>query len=82
MNIKVYDNEGKTFDRYTVVYLEIRDAGGLYSARGMSTDPYSPLGFCQMTSAQLGPHLGKEIEFKDLPPGCRRVVDLDLGRTT
>ena len=88
MNIKIFDNGGKTFDRYTVIYLDTPYYEGaflyseniyIYEARGMSKNPYHPQGFGQMCAAQLGPHLGSEIGFDDLPEDCQRLVRSDLG---
>ena len=82
MKIKaIYDNGGKTFDRYTVVYDELeqrRTEGNLYSCLGMSEQPFAPQGFGQHGSAQMGGHLGKRIKFDDLPKDCQRAVNQDL----
>ena len=78
--IRCYDNGGKTLDRYTVIYLNDPERGlNLYSARGMSTDPYHGIG--TMCSAAPGAHLGKRIKLDDMPPACRQVVANDLGAT-
>jgi len=77
MKIKIYDNGGETFDRYTVVYLD-SNLYELFSCLGMSERPYSPLGYCQHGSCTDGPHLGKEIDFEDLPEECQRAVRNDL----
>lgn len=76
--IKCYDNGGKTFDRYTVVFLECPETGGAYSALGMSYNPFHPQGFGQHCSAMLGRHLGKRILFENLPHDCKEVVKRDL----
>lgn len=45
-NIRFYDNNGKTFDRYTVVYMDQPEyQAGTYAARGMSEYPFYPQGF-------------------------------------
>ncbi len=82
--IKCYDNGGKTFDRYTVVYLDepesYRNPQGktLYEARGMSEHPFHPQGFGQACTAAPGKHLGKLIQFSDLPPDCQKLVKQDM----
>jgi hypothetical protein len=84
MQIQIYDNEGKTFDRYTVVYMdEPEDHQGLLACVGMSEHPFHPQGFGMHSSASPGLHLGKRISFRDLPPDCQRIVlrDLDTGKT-
>lgn len=71
--LRVYDNGGKTFDRYTI--LPPRWAGedyrervrGSWVAIGASESPFHPQGFGQHTSAMPGPHLGKRIKWADLP---------------
>lgn len=77
MNVlRVYDNGGETFDRFTVYYST--DFGnGHFECRTMSENPFHPQGFGQMCSGQLGLHNGKEIEFDDLPAPCRKLVLMD-----
>lgn len=76
MNIKIYDNNGKTCDRYTVVFLDEKEkAKNTYTCIAMSETPFHPQGFCQYSTAMLGRHLGKKIEFKDLPSDCQKVVN-------
>lgn len=80
MGIEIYDNGGKSIDRYTVVYLdEPERRPGLFAARAMSQDPCHPQGFGQYCTAMPGRHLGRRIGFKDLPPACQRLVHSDLG---
>ncbi len=76
MNIRIYDNGGKTFDRFTVIFMDEKESQGLYGARGMSEDPFH--GFGQYCSAMPGRHLGKRIRFEDLPKPCQQVVMNDL----
>ena len=65
MNIlKIYDNEGETFDRYTVVFDEKHN--GLYECLGLSEHPSHPQGFSQWSNCMIGNHLGKEISFDEL----------------
>lgn len=76
-NVNIYDYGERSFDRFTAVYLDNPDGIG-YMARGMSERPCSPLGFGQMCVAMDGPHLGKNISFKDLPIDCQKLVINDL----
>ena len=65
MNIlKIYDNEGETADRYTVVINEVHN--GLYECLGLSEHPSHPQGFSQWSDCMLGSHLGKEVKFEEL----------------
>lgn len=78
LKIKCYDNGGKTFDRYTVIYLSQPTTNGRYAAVGMSKNPFHPQGFGQHTEAIPGSHLGKVIPFESLPQDCQAVVKNDL----
>lgn len=75
--VRVYDNGGATFDRFTAVYLDRPERGGLYAARGMSEDPFHPQGFGQATTAADGPHLGKRVPLAALPEAVQRAIYLD-----
>lgn len=80
-HVKIYDNGGKSFDRYTAVYMQFPEGRGLYAARGMSERPYHPQGFGQYCTAMPGRHLGRRIAFDALPPDCQRLVLSDLEVT-
>ena len=73
-NIRIYDNKGETFDRYTVVFLDEPESNGMFSCLGMSTEPFMPNGFCQHSSCQDGPHLGKRTSLHKLPLDCQRAI--------
>ena len=77
--VRLYDNGGKTFDRYTAVYMNEPEGRGVYGARGMSEDPFHPMGFGQYCTAMPGRHLGKRIAFEALPKDCQRLVMQDMG---
>ena len=73
--IRCYDNQGKSFDRYTVVYTGRyrkcpRDQ---FRYIGMSAHPFHPQGFGQhgasddLIDKPTYSHLGKKITFKQLP---------------
>ena len=78
--IRCYDNGGKTYDQYTVVYT------GNYQGRngcdyvGMSENPFHPQGFGQhgwdsnVIDYPKYSHLGKKIRFEDLPENCQLLV--------
>lgn len=78
-NIHIYDNGGKTFDRYTVIYMDQPEGMGLYGCRGMSEHPRHPQGFGMYGSALPGRHLGKRIAFEQLPQDCQKLVEQDLA---
>jgi hypothetical protein len=77
-NVKIYDNGGKSFDRYTAVYTDQKERSGLFTCLGMSEHPFHPQGFGQHSTAQLGRHLGKRIEFSELPADCQKAVLQDI----
>lgn len=73
---KIYDNGGKTIDRYQVL-TEPWYAGKSCVSLGLSDDPESPQGFSQWGSAYDGKHLGKRIAFESLPENVQNHI---LGR--
>ena len=77
--LEIRDNQGETYDRYTVVYNVIGDSQGNYHALAMSAHPFHPLGFGQHCTAQPGAHLGKKISFSALPADCQKLVKCDLN---
>lgn len=77
-NVRIYDNGGKTIDRFTAVYMFEIERPGIYGARGMCSHPFSPQGFGCYTSAMPGKHLGKRIKFEDLPNDCQKLIKQDL----
>ena len=78
MNIlKIYDNSGVSYDRYTVYFDELW-SGDLNMCLAMSEDPFHPLGFCQHSGGQLGDHNGKEITFDQLPADCQKVCKQEM----
>ena len=73
-SLKVYDNGGKTFDRYTVLRTDWREKNGCCMSFGMSEHPFHPQGFGQHGAAQDGPHLGSEISWDDLSSECQEAA--------
>ena len=82
--IRCYDNGGKTFDRYTVVFTGkyLHKTNGSSQYVGMSENPFSPQGFGQHGESNTNQpidkpsykHLGKKIEFSELPQDCKTLV--------
>jgi hypothetical protein len=77
--VKCYDNGGDSFDRYTVVFNDLKEQPNVYEYVGMSSNPFSPSGFCQHGVCIVGKHLGKRIAFSSLPDDCKVVVRRDLA---
>ena len=61
---KIYDNCGKTIDRYTIV-TEPSYTNDLWQCLGV--DGVGGRGFSQWSECLLGRHLGKLVKFEDLP---------------
>lgn len=81
--VRIYDNGGKTVDRYTVIFMDqfYTDSDAhrapfrrLHDALGMSAEPFAPHGIGQHTSGMPGSHLGKRITFDELPEDCQRML--------
>lgn len=81
-NIYLYDNGGKTYDRYTVVFMNRPTHANpkytMFECVGFNDDPFSPLGFGQYCSAMPGRHLGKRIKISDLPEKARKFVEQNI----
>lgn len=82
--IRVYDNRGRTVDRYTVLFEDMPDPMkdvetpvrpyGPREALSMSGRPTHPQGVSQWTDAHPGPWLGRRIPFASLPENVQQHV--------
>lgn len=85
MKIKsIYDNGGKTFDRYTVFFNtshSVHQSKGvkLFDCLLMSENPMHPQGLGQHGAGMLGRHNGEKITFEKLPAECQKAVMQDLN---
>jgi hypothetical protein len=81
--LECYDSGDEYPDRYTVIDLKeiekITDDGTIYAAWSASSNPFHPLGIGCHTEAMRGEHLGKIIEFSDLPDDVQRFVKQDFS---
>ena len=79
----IYDNGGRSADRYTVVYAPYDLDGTLwYTYTAMSAAPYHPQGvgmYGETTHRITRDTAGKTINLEDLPEACQRVVAEDLA---
>lgn len=70
--IEIYDNEGKTFDRYTVII-----DGDVF---GMSENPLSPQGFNQYSGKlhelPMARNNGERITLESLPDEVQKAIEL------
>ena len=76
--IRFYDNPDFN-DRYTIILPNSRFVhyyhGLQYEALGMNDLPFSPnMGVCQHSECPAGEHLGKRINYSDLPDDCKKVL--------
>lgn len=88
--VRIYDAEDEFIDRYTVIFSgNYTGRNGQTQILGMSAEPTYPQGVCLHTSyyrpidndkwgfhPKVGQkiHLGKRIEFKNLPKKCKEIV--------
>lgn len=87
--IRVYDNGGRTVDRYIVLFEDMPDPmkdeetpvrpHGPREALTMSGAPTHPQGVSQWTDARPGPWLGRRIPFTALPENVQQHV-IDRAR--
>lgn len=67
----IYDNDGRSFDRYTVILDEYGYALGIGATGNV------PNGFCMaldLDEIVEGPHLGRKITLDDMTDAARRAV--------
>lgn len=80
-NIRIYDNGGRSYDRYTCVFMDREYAPykpALREALGFNAEPFAALGFGQYCAALPGRHLGKRIKFEDLNADCQQFIKQNL----
>ena len=77
--LRIYDNGGKTLDRYTAVFMDRPERrAGLFEALGFNCAPFHPQGIGLHCQAMPGRHLGRRIELDDLPADARQFVMQNL----
>lgn len=78
-DVRVYDDGGKTIDRYTVVFMDTAHGKPrMFDCVAMGSDVISPQGFYQHSECMLGRHLGRQIKFSELPTAHQRRIILEL----
>lgn len=72
----IWDNEGETMDRFSIVLNEDYHSypSEMFGCLGLSIDPTYALGFSQFTGAMEGEHLGKRLEWSQLPKNIQEHV--------
>jgi hypothetical protein len=81
--LRVYDNRGRTCDRYTIIPprwagAEYREHAGLWQAIGANDTPFHPQGYGQHVSATPGPHLGRRVRWDELPRDVQRFARMSF----
>ncbi len=93
--IRIYDNDGESLDRYTVVFTG-RYPKTCFVHICMNGNPYHPAqGICQHGESEFSAldtpngkwppaigrkcYLGRRIEWEDLPEDCQKVVKHDYN---
>mgnify|MGYP003335794419 CR=1 FL=1 len=73
--IRIYDNNGKTADRFTAVFMDhLEKKPKTFFALAMNSQPFHPLGIGMSCTATPGRHLGKRIPFESLPVDCQNFI--------
>jgi hypothetical protein len=83
--VRIYDNGGRTADRYTVVFTgryarRVGQDRGYTLVLGMNSCPFHPqgIGICSEYGYRIDwptyGHLGKKIKFATLPADCQQAV--------
>ena len=77
--LKIYDNQGKTFDRFTI--LALRKNEPVYDIFGMSANPLSPQGFNQycgetlaLEAIKITENCGIRIPFNSLEKEVQQAI--------
>jgi hypothetical protein len=75
-SIRVYDNGGKTIDRYTVVCLDEPTRQGMHTC--LALDGVGGKQFSQFSECMEGPHLGRRVSWKSLSKVTREHIKFRL----
>lgn len=74
--VRIYDNGGKSLDRYTLIpprwAKEYQERGGYWDALAASENPFHGVGM--HVSAAVGSHLGKRIHWDALPADVQKFA--------
>ena len=82
-NIKsIWDNGGETIDRFSIVLNEDYHSypSEMFGCLGLSINPTYPLGFSQFCGAMEGEHLGRKLNWDDLPIKIQTHISLRLDQ--
>lgn len=75
--LRIYDNGGKTLDRYTIIFMDRPERQyNTFTALGCNSEPFHGIG--QNCIAMPGRHLGKRIGFEDCPSEVQKFIMQEL----
>lgn len=75
--LRLYDNGGKTCDRYTVIpprWAAAYRAGAWWQAIAANAEPFHPQGFGQHVTAIPGAHVGRRVHWRELPADVQKFA--------
>jgi len=75
--LAIYDNGGKTMDRYTIVVNTYGDREKKF--RECLFCGNDPRGMSGWSSCQMGRHLGKKLTFEQLPELIQKFVQAQIA---
>lgn len=67
--IQIYDNDGETIDRYTIVI-----DGDTDNCYGMSDNPFHPMGFSQYVGRVTSEVLDRQKKLKEIPTSIIEAI--------
>ena len=79
--VAVYDNQGRTYDRITIVFLDTKTKplfGGKFFDYDCVGASETGEGFYLHSNCQRGKHLGKKIKLENLHPDLLKKVLCEL----
>jgi len=76
--VRVYESRDDVADKYTAVLRssdwDASAAPGMLAMIGMSGSPTHPQGISQFCSGQEGPHLGRKLQWGEVPEHIRAHI--------
>ena len=77
-DVLIFRSRDKTVADPITVCFPWDKSGNLVACVGMGETPFHPQGFCQHSTALIGPHLGLPVNYVDLNDDCAKVIRLEL----
>ena len=77
-NLKIYDNGGESYDRYTIIFMDTKSKGIFGDWDYMCIIASEDLKVYTHHFCEDGDHLGKEITFDELPKRIKQTLKDEL----